>query len=148
MGIFSKRTAAPAVPATGWQPDGSGVTTGGPAADSQLGAAYRVHFVNPAAPGCLITLTYFAEEAGRRYAVGRECEFLVCSDPSDPHGTKVWSDTDYDGVAGMLGPFSSATYAERAALENAEWSLECGEDIGAWAPEGFAGWFAAGWEGA
>jgi hypothetical protein len=137
--MFSKRATTPAVPATGWQPDGSGVTTGGPPVEGQLGAAYRVRFMNPAVPGYLITLTYFAEEDGCQYAVGRVCQFLICSDPSDPDGTRIWAGPG-DGYDQVLGPFPSGSYAGLAALDNAEWCLGRAVDVGTWASDGFAGY--------
>lgn len=127
MGRFLKRAARDP-----WQPDDSGVTSGGDAGgDEQAGDSYSVRFTRPDLPGSLITVSFYASKTGRReYGVTRQVEWLVCADPSDPGGTEIWSDYSYDEVSPV--PVGSRAEAEALAREFAESALDDPTAYGGW----------------
>jgi hypothetical protein len=62
--------------------------------DRQASEAFSVRFWHRDHPGVLVTYTYFAavdDENPAEITIERETEFLVCTDPTDPGGTEVWS---------------------------------------------------------
>jgi hypothetical protein len=115
-----------------WRPDGRGVQPGGHVGgDIQTGESYSVRYCRPDMPGSLITRTAYPveyDECPGEHVVQIQTEWLVCTDPSDPGGTEIWSDYAYDDDSEIYG---SAAAAESAARKTADQML--GEaDIETW----------------
>lgn len=112
-----------------WHPDGHGVTIGGDVGgDIQAGDSYEVRFVRDDMPGSLITVNVYAVEphfvgepgpkgAGREYAIQTQTEYLVCADPSDPGGTEIWSEVEYED---WVLAYETLAEADQAARQSAE----------------------------
>lgn len=122
MALLSSRRRAPQC---AWRPDGQGVWPGGDiGGDIQRGASWTVRFVRDDMPGSLITVSFYAVEYPENpgeFDVQRQVEWMVCGDPSDPGGTEVWSETEYDDVSALV--IHSAGEAQREAREWAEYVL-------------------------
>lgn len=110
-----------------WRLDGTGIVdNGNVGGDIQAGPAWSVRYVRDDMPGSLITETVYAvdwknatrPERGHNYAYQIQTEFLVCTDPSDPGGTEVWSDVHYEDS--YLDGYMLAE-AKREAREVAKW---------------------------
>jgi hypothetical protein len=104
-----------------WQPDSRGVQPGGwVGGDIQRGDSYSVRYVRPDMPGSLITRTAYAVEYDNlpgEFVIQIQTEWLVCTDPSDPGGTEIWSDYAYDDEGCPI--YDSAAKAEDAARQAA-----------------------------
>lgn len=125
MGLPGKRVPARV---TGWQPDGTGVQPNGDCGgDVQDGESFSVRFTNPALPGRLITVAFYPviypEWKSREWGVERLVEWLICTDPTDPGGTEVWSDTAVDLVNETAFYHRREAEAEAEAREFAEAGL-------------------------
>jgi hypothetical protein len=108
---------------------GGGVLPGGDVGgDAQLDESFSVRFHHRDRPGALVTYRYYAaldlDDLTTIY-VERQTEYLVCTDPADPGGTEVWSDSRYEPVQRDLGSVEAATAAAHRA---AEAHLACDED--------------------
>lgn len=117
-----------------WHPDGTGIGSGGDdcGGDIQRGDSYSVRFARDDLPGSLLTITFYAVEYDRApgvFAVQRETEWLVCTDPANPGGTELWSDYHYDDLPDWTR--DTARLAEQEALRRARDCLRrSAEDIG------------------
>jgi hypothetical protein len=112
-----------------------GVDVGG---DAQLDESFSVRFHRHDHPGALVTFYYYAaldlDDLTTVY-VERQTEYLVCTDPSDPGSTELWSDCRYRPMA---SGFESVEAATAAAKQAAEAHLACDEDWSGrppWEPE-------------
>jgi hypothetical protein len=118
-------------PGLDWVRDqqGGGVLPGGDVGgDAQLGESFSVRFWHRDHPGAMVGYRYYAaldlDDLTSVY-VERQTEYLVCTDPTDPGGSEVWSDCRYEAVERDLGTVEAATAAARQA---AEAHLVCDED--------------------
>jgi hypothetical protein len=105
-----------------WQPDGSGVQPGGHVGgDIQRGGSFAIRYVRADLPGSMITRTAYPVEYDHlpgEFAVQVQTGWLVCTDPSDPGGTEVWSDYAYDDGYETYGSAAAArAAASRVATE-------------------------------
>src|SRR5215469_3802815 len=109
-------------PRGGWYPHPDGVTEAGDVGgDIQAGKSWSVRFVRDDLPCCLIDVTFYPvqyEETPGEWAVQRQVEWLLCSDPRDPWGNEVWSRDEYDDVSPVV--IGSAEEAEREARDWAD----------------------------
>jgi hypothetical protein len=85
-----------------WHLDGKGITDGGDVGgEIQVGKAWSVTYLRDDMPGSLIIETVCVVKTpsgrGHGYAYETRSTYLVCTDPADPEGTKVWSHTEKDG---------------------------------------------------
>jgi hypothetical protein len=115
--------AAEAHPGPRWARDqqGGGVLPGGDVGgDAQLDESFSVRFWHRDHPGALVTYRYYAaldlDDLTTVY-VERQAELLACTDPADPSGSEVWSDSRYETVQRDLGSVEAATAAARQAAE-------------------------------
>jgi hypothetical protein len=115
--------AAQAHPGPRWARDqqGGGVLPGGDVGgDAQLDESFSVRFWHRDHPGALVTYRYYAaldlDDLTTVY-VERQTELLACTDPADPSGSEVWSDSRYETVQRDLGSVEAATAAARHAAE-------------------------------
>jgi hypothetical protein len=103
-----------------WQPDGRGVLPGGDCGgDIQRGESFSVRYVRPDMPGSLITRTAYAvENCPGEFTVQILTEWLVCTDPADPGGTEIWSDSErnYEGTPIYNRAWKAEDAASQAAL--------------------------------
>jgi hypothetical protein len=114
-----------------WQPDGTGVTSGGDVGgDIQVGEdSYSVRYLRADMPGSMITITFYPveyDECPGEYVVQRQTEWLVCEDPADPGGTEIWSEYEYDDLP--THDSDTIAGAEREAQEYAEAALGYASD--------------------
>jgi hypothetical protein len=113
-------TASPGLP---WVRDqrGGGVLPGGDVGgDAQLAESFSVRFHHRDRTGAMVTYRYYAAldlDDLATDSVERQTEYLVCTDPADPGGTEVWSDSRYKTVQRDLGSVEAATAAARRAAE-------------------------------
>lgn len=101
-----------------WDDDGTGVRPGGDVGgDVQAGESYSVRYRRPDRPYAMITRTAYPAEAAEQqgmFFVQVQTEWLVCSDPLDPGGTEVWSESTTDDEPRT---YTSAKEAGLAARE-------------------------------
>lgn len=89
-------------PSSPWHLDGKGIIDGGDVGgDIQVGTAWSVRYIRDDMPGSLIIETVYVVKTpsgrGHGYAYETRSTYLVCTDPADPEGTKVWSHTEKEG---------------------------------------------------
>jgi hypothetical protein len=117
------RTAGPGE----WIADDAGVQPGGDVAeDIQAGESYSIRYRRSDRRCAMITRTaYPAEVAGHQgvFFVQVRTEWLICSNPLDPGGTEIWSESITDDEPGIYG---SAVEAEVAARQIAADLLDDG----------------------
>jgi hypothetical protein len=106
---------------------GGGVLPGGDVGgDAQLAESFSVRF-HRALPGAMVTYHYYAAvdlDDLTTICVEQRTELLVCTDPTDPGGTEVWSQAHYAILHRGLGSVETATTAAHRA---AECHLVCAE---------------------
>jgi hypothetical protein len=133
--------AATAGPGPPWLRDqrGGGVLPGGDVGgDAQLDESFSVRFHHHDHPRALVTFYYYAAldlDDLTTVFVEQQTEYMVCTDPSDPGSTELWSDYRYRPVA---TGFESVEAATAAAKQAAEAHLVCDEDWSGrppWEPE-------------
>ena len=114
-------------PSSPWHLDGKGIIDGGDVGgDIQVGTAWSVRYIRDDMPGSLITVNVYAvdhdndnpDRRGEEFAIQTQTEFMVCADPSDPGGTEIWSDLDYEDGVFAYETLAEAETAAREAAEN------------------------------
>lgn len=103
-----------------WENDGDGVQLGGDVGgDIQAGDSFSIRYRRSDLPGSMVTITAYPvgyENCPDEFVVQTQTEYLVCTDPSDPGGTEVWSDVNYsDGYE----VYDTSAEAEGAARDKA-----------------------------
>jgi len=116
-----------------------GVLPGGDiGGDSQASESFSVRFHHRDHPGVLVTYCYDATtdpDNPTTITVQREIEYLLCTDPTDPGGSELWS--AYRTTV-LPGRYASLQAATDAALEAAQAHLVCEEPWSGrspWTPE-------------
>ena len=103
---------------------GGGVLPGGDVGgDRQVSESFRVRFHHRNHPGVLVTYSYYAAvdpDTPAAITVGRETEFMVCTDHNDPGDSKVWSayrhTTLQSGFANLQAATDTANQAAHSHL--------------------------------
>ncbi len=101
---------------------GGGVLPGGDVGgDAQVSESFSVRFHHRDRPGALVTYCYYAADVDLEdlttIYVERQTEYLVCTDPDDPGGTEVWSDSRYTTLHRGFDTVQAATAAAKRAAE-------------------------------
>ena len=101
-------------------PRGGGVLPGGDVGgDTQVDESFSVRFHHRDRPGALVTYCFYAvadPDQPAAVSVERQTEYLVCTDPTDPGGTEIWSDYCFATLQPDFATVQAATDAAHQHL--------------------------------
>jgi hypothetical protein len=107
---------------------GGGVLPGGDVGgDTQVSESFSVRFHHRNRPGAMVTYCYYAAvdpHDPMTISLQRQTEYLVCTDPTDPGGTEVWS---ANSSTTLQPGFGDGQAASDAAHHAAQGHLVCDE---------------------
>ncbi len=119
-----------ATAASGWHAGEHGVSEARSRGGGQAGRSWSVRFTRDDMPGSLITVTFCATGDRGEFDVLRKVEWIVCTDPSDPAGTRAWSAEDCEHMCPVA--ITTAEGAEREAYEMACETVSEAATYGTW----------------
>jgi hypothetical protein len=117
-------------PTASWMADGPVMPDSGVVGGDGAGQSFSIRYTRPDIPGAIITSYWYAVDESERYLddpddpdartgwdVENLNEYLICTDPTDPGGTEVWSTYEYETPALMVLETEAAAvaYAGRSA---------------------------------